>query len=111
MARSAVKAGASPRRDGPSVDTFGVSQPTQSRRIATALAILAVEAGYRGYFTSADDMVRTLGHAIVGGTFASKLRSYISPSVVVIDDVGLIQMGRTEATAFFQVVNCLVSDP
>jgi len=73
--------------------------------LATALAILAVEAGYRGYFTSADDMVRTLSHALIEGTFNSKLKSYISPSVLVIDDVGLIPMGRAEATAFFQVVN------
>lgn len=73
--------------------------------LATALAILAVEAGYRGYFTSADDMVRTLGHALLEGTFNSKLKSYVAPSVLVIDDVGLIPMGRPEATAFFQVVN------
>jgi DNA replication protein DnaC len=73
--------------------------------LATALATLAVEAGYRGYFTSADEMVRTLGHALIEGTFNSKLKSYIAPSVLVIDDVGLIPMGRPEATAFFQVVN------
>lgn len=73
--------------------------------LATALAILAVEAGYRGYFTSADDLVRTLGHALVEGSFTQKLKTYVAPSVLVIDDVGLIPMGRQEATAFFQVVN------
>ena len=73
--------------------------------LATALAVLAVEAGYRGYFTSADELVRTLGHALIEGTFNHKLKTYIAPSVLVIDDVGLIPMGRSEATAFFQVVN------
>jgi len=73
--------------------------------LATALAIVAVEAGYRGYFTSADEMVRNLGHALLEGTFNSKLKTYVAPSVLVIDDVGLIPMGRAEATAFFQVVN------
>lgn len=73
--------------------------------LATALAIVAVEAGYRGYFTSADEMVRNLGHALVEGTFASKLKTYVAPSVLVVDDVGLIPMARAEATAFFQVVN------
>jgi DNA replication protein DnaC len=73
--------------------------------LATALAILAVEAGYRGYFTSADEMVRNLGHALLEGTFNTKLKTYVAPSVLVIDDVGLIPMGRAEATAFFQVVN------
>ncbi|MGO9197502.1 MAG: IS21-like element helper ATPase IstB [Acidimicrobiales bacterium] len=73
--------------------------------LATALAILAVEAGYRGYFSSADEMVRNLGHALLEGTFNSKLKTYVAPSVLVIDDVGLIPMARAEATAFFQVVN------
>ena len=73
--------------------------------LATALAVLAVEAGYRGYFTSADELVRNLGHAPIEGTFNHKLKTYIAPSVLVIDDVGLIPMGRAEATAFFQVVN------
>ena len=36
--------------------------------LAVALATIAVEAGYRGYFTSADDMVRTLTHAMLEGT-------------------------------------------
>jgi DNA replication protein DnaC len=74
--------------------------------LAVALAILAVEAGYRGYFTSADDMVRTLTHAMVDGTFASKLKTYTAPTVLVIDDVGLlpIEAGRG-ASAFFHVVN------
>ena len=70
--------------------------------LATALAILAVEASYRGYFTSADEMVRMLGHALVEGTFNSKLKSYVAPSVLV-----LIPVGRAEATAFLQVVNRL----
>jgi DNA replication protein DnaC len=74
--------------------------------LAVALAILAVEAGYRGYFTSADDMVRNLAHAMVDGTFASKLKTYTAPTVLVIDDVGLlpIEAGRG-ASAFFHVVN------
>jgi DNA replication protein DnaC len=73
--------------------------------LAAALAILAVEAGYRGYFTSADDLVRTLAHSMLEGTFTHKLKTYTAPSVLVIDDVGLMPMNRTEATAFFQVVN------
>jgi DNA replication protein DnaC len=74
--------------------------------LAVALGILAVEAGYRGYFTSADDMVRTLTHAMIDGTFATKLKTYTAPTVLVIDDVGLlpIEAGRG-ASAFFHVVN------
>jgi DNA replication protein DnaC len=74
--------------------------------LAVALAICAVEAGYRGYFTSADDLCRNLTAAMVDGTFRAKLRTYTAPTVLVIDDVGLLPIESTRATsAFFHVVN------
>jgi DNA replication protein DnaC len=76
--------------------------------LAVALATKAVEAGYRGYFTTADEMVAALAAARREGTFAMKLRTYTSPSVLVIDDVGLLPMEPGGATAFFHVVNTRV---
>lgn len=73
--------------------------------LAVALATLAVEAGYRGYFTTADDMVTTLGRARAEGTWAAKLRTYTAPSVLVVDDVGLLPMARDAAGSFFHVIN------
>jgi len=73
--------------------------------LAVALATLAVEAGYRGYFTSADDMVLALSRARLEGNFAAKLRTYTAPSVLVIDDVALLPMPRDAASGFFHVIN------
>lgn len=73
--------------------------------LAVALATKAVQAGYRGYFTSAADMVATVARAYADGTFATKIRTYTGPSVLVIDDVGLTGYNREEGNAFFQVVN------
>jgi DNA replication protein DnaC len=73
--------------------------------LAVALATLAVEAGYRGYFTTADDMVVALGRARLDGTWATKLRTYTAPTVLVLDDVGLLPMGRDAASCFFHVIN------
>jgi DNA replication protein DnaC len=74
--------------------------------LAVALAIRAVEAGYRGYFTTADDMCRNLVAAMNEGTFRTKLRTYTAPTVLVIDDVGLLPIESTRATsAFFHVVS------
>ncbi len=73
--------------------------------LAIALAIRAVEAGYRGYFTTATDMVAAMSAAYIDGTFAIKLRTYTGPSVLVIDDVGITPFDRAQANAFFQVVN------
>lgn len=76
--------------------------------LAVALATKAVEAGYRGYFTTADEMVAALAAARREGTFTTKLRTYTAPSVLVIDDVGLLPMEPGGATAFFHVVNTRV---
>jgi len=73
--------------------------------LAVALAIRAVEAGYRGYFTTAEDMVRTLLSARREGNFVGKLRNYTAPSILVIDDVGLLPIDSEGAGVFFQVVN------
>lgn len=73
--------------------------------LAVALATLAVEAGYRGYFTTADDMVRQLLSAQREGNFAHKLRAYTAPTVLVIDDVGLLPIGAEGAGVFFNVIN------
>ena len=53
--------------------------------LATALGIRAVEAGYRGYFTTATDMVAAVTTAYADGTFVTRIRTYTGPSVLVID--------------------------
>jgi DNA replication protein DnaC len=73
--------------------------------LAVALAIVAVEAGYRGYFTTGDDMVRQLLGAQREGNFAAKLRTYTAPTVLVVDDVGLLPVGAEGAGVFFNVIN------
>ncbi len=77
----------------------------EKTHLAVALATLAVEAGYRGYFTTAHDMVVALARARVEGTWAAKLRTYTAPSVLVVDDVGLLPMARDAAGSFFHVIN------
>ena len=74
--------------------------------LAVALAIAAVEAGYRGYFTTGDAMVKTLLRADHDGTAATKIKAYTAPTVLVIDDVGLIRLKTpAEAAWFSEVVN------
>jgi DNA replication protein DnaC len=72
--------------------------------LAIALGIAAAEAGYRTYFTSAADMVHALQAAHLEGTVAYKLRTYLSPSVLVIDELGYLPLDQASATWIFQVV-------
>ncbi len=91
-------------RDGTPVLLLGRPGCGKSH-LGVALGIRAVEAGFRGYFTGATDMTKALVSAWAEGTFTQKIRTYTSPSVLVIDDVGITPFDRTEANTFFQVVN------
>jgi len=72
--------------------------------LAIALGVAATEAGYRTYFTSAADMVSALQTAHLEGTAAYKLRTYLSPSVLVIDELGYLPLDQASANWIFQVV-------
>lgn len=50
-------------------------------------------------------MVRHLLAAQREGNFTAKLRTYTAPTVLVVDDVGLLPIGAEGAGAFFNVVN------
>ena len=51
---------------------------------AVALAIRVVQAGWRGYFTTAEDMFTNLVAAKIDGTQDTKLRTYTAPTVLKI---------------------------
>jgi DNA replication protein DnaC len=72
--------------------------------LAIALGISATEAGYRTYFTSAQDLVRHLSQAHRDGRFSSKMRTYTGPSVLVIDELGYLPMDQELAHRIFEVV-------
>jgi DNA replication protein DnaC len=73
--------------------------------LAIALGIAATEAGYRTYFTSALDLAQNLQSAHLDGTAAYKLRTYVGPSVLVIDELGYLPMDQASANWIFQVVS------
>lgn len=72
--------------------------------LGIALGVTASEAGYRTYFTSAVDMVQALQSAHLEGLSALKLRTYVQPSLLVIDELGYLPMDQASANWIFQVV-------
>jgi DNA replication protein DnaC len=73
--------------------------------LAIALGIAATEAGYRTYFTGALDMAQNLQSAHLEGTAQYKLRTYVGPSVLVVDELGYLPMDQASANWIFQVVS------
>jgi DNA replication protein DnaC len=73
--------------------------------IAVALAVAACRARYSVYFTTLDDMVRQLKAADAIGRLATKLRTYLRPHVLVLDEVGYQPLARDEANLVFQMIS------
>jgi DNA replication protein DnaC len=73
--------------------------------LAIALGIAATEAGYRTLYTTAGDLVASLGAAHIEGSTRSRMRYFTAPSVLVIDELGYLPMDATSAHWVFQVVS------
>lgn len=73
--------------------------------IAVALAVAACRAGFTVYFTTLDDMVRQLKAADSIGRLSSKLRAYLRPNLLVVDEVGYLPLARDEANLVFQLIS------
>ncbi|WP_435191800.1 IS21-like element helper ATPase IstB [Streptomyces sp. bgisy126] len=73
--------------------------------IAVALSVAACRASFSVYFTTLDDMVRQLKVAESAGRLNSKLRTYLRPGVLVVDEVGYQPLERAEANLVFQVIS------
>jgi len=73
--------------------------------LAIALGVAATEAGYQTYFTSAAEMVHNLQAAHLAGNARYTMRLYLTPTVLVIDELGYLPMDQDSANWIFQVVS------
>ena len=79
----------------------GVGKP----HLAVGLGLKAIEHGYRVLFTSAAAMVSALTKALAEGRLEEKLKVYTVPRLLVIDEIGYLQIDRTGANLFFQLIS------
>ena len=71
--------------------------------LATALAYEGCLAGHTVFFTTAIDIVNGLAAAQATHRLKAELRKYLSPSIVVIDELGYSPIDKTGADLLFQV--------
>jgi DNA replication protein DnaC len=76
----------------------------QKTHLPVALAEIA-QSGNGAYFMTAHDLVTDLGHAYREGRLDRRMRVYIAPKVLVIDEMGYLPLDDLEATIFFQLVS------
>lgn len=73
--------------------------------LAVALAEAAIQAGQAAYFMTAHDLVSDLGSAYREGRLQRRMRIYLAPKVLVIDEMGYLPLDDLGATIFFQLVS------
>lgn len=70
-----------------------------------ALAVEAVQSGQGAYFITAHDLVSDLGRAARESRLDRRLRVYVAPKALVIDEMGYLPLDSVGATIFFQLVS------
>ncbi len=73
--------------------------------LALALGYKAVEAGYRVYYTTAADLVARCHKAAIEGRWATTMRFFAGPQLVICDELGYLPLPAEGAAAIFQVVS------
>ena len=73
--------------------------------LAIALGHAAVDAGFRTYYTTAADLAARCRKAAVEGRWATTMRFFNGPSVLIIDELGYLPMPAEDANALFQVIS------
>lgn len=73
--------------------------------LSTALAWLALDAGYSVRFTTMARLLEELDAARHRGDLTARLRSYTRPQLLVLDEIGYTHLSAKQAQLFFQLVN------
>jgi DNA replication protein DnaC len=73
--------------------------------LSVAFAEAAIQAGFGAYFITAHDMVHDLGRAYREGRLDRRMRVYLAPKVLLIDEMGYLPLDDLGATIFFQLVS------
>lgn len=73
--------------------------------LAVGLARKAAETGYRTYFTTAADLAARCHRAAIEGRWATTMRFFNGPGLLVIDELGYLPLPAEAASALFQVIS------
>jgi DNA replication protein DnaC len=73
--------------------------------LAVGLGLKAIERGYRVLFTTAAQMIATLGRALGEGRLDEKIKLYTVPRLLIIDEIGYLPIDQTGANLFFQLIS------
>ena len=73
--------------------------------LAVGLGLKAIEHGYRVLFTTAAAMIATLTRALAESRLEEKLKTFIVPRLLIVDEIGYLPIDRNGANLFFQLIS------
>ena len=73
--------------------------------LAIALGHAAVDAGLRTYYTTAADLAARCRRAAIEGRWATTMRFFNGPGLLIVDELGYLPMPAEDANALFQVIS------
>ncbi len=73
--------------------------------LAIALGHAAVDAGLRTYYCTAADLAARCRRAAIEGRWATTMRFFKGPSVLIVDELGYLPMPAEDANALFGVIS------
>ena len=73
--------------------------------LAIGLALRAIENGFGAYFVRAYDLMEDLRKARIEHNLDRRMKVYLAPKVLVVDEFGIWPYDRESATAFFTLVS------
>ena len=73
--------------------------------LAVALALKSIENGQGAYFVRAYDLMEDLRKARAENRLDRRMRVYLAPKVLIVDEFGIWPYDRESATAFFSLVS------
>jgi DNA replication protein DnaC len=82
-----------------------------ARRLAIALGLKAVQAGYRVHDTAAADLGARTSRAADQGRWENTMRFCAGPQVLIVDELGYLPMVGEAGSRLFQVITAATSEP
>lgn len=73
--------------------------------LAIALGLAAIHQRLHVKFTTVAAMVANLNQALKLGTYPSRLRTYLRPSVLILDEIGFLPLEAGQASLLFEVIS------
>lgn len=78
---------------------------TGKTHLSTGISIKALMKGYKVLFTSVGEMLQNLHFSKADNTFYQKIRQYLVPDLLILDELGFKKLPNYSADDFFEVIS------